>query len=48
MGQFAEQAHSDYQIFFIRPDNDLKAFTGTIFTFGEFKDWVEKLNQADF
>lgn len=48
MEAFVQRDYPSTQEFFIRPDNDLKAFGGSLFTFGAFQEWVTKLAQGDF
>jgi hypothetical protein len=45
IGEFAKETnHQSDDLFFIRPDSDLKDFAGNVFSFGEMHDWFDKLS----
>ncbi|WLQ15153.1 ATP-grasp domain-containing protein [Hahella aquimaris] len=48
MEQFAQSGANDEEVFFIRPNGDLKEFAGTITTFKAFRDWADKLRPGGF
>jgi len=41
--KLAEEDHNDDERFFIRPDSDLKEFSGGVMKFGDIKNWCNKI-----
>lgn len=46
--KFAAQQHAADDLFFIRPDRDLKAFAGEVVRFGDFQSWVDRISHGGF
>lgn len=48
LGEFGQRKLSSEELFFIRPDRDLKEFAGEVISFGDFTAWQSKISAGGY
>ena len=48
LGEFGGRSLDPEQLFFVRPDRDLKEFAGEVVRFGDFAAWRDRITAGDY
>jgi hypothetical protein len=48
LGEFGRRGLDPEQLFFVRPDRDLKEFAGEVVRFGDFAAWQARISAGDY